>query len=134
MLLDRGADINAKTNSGDTPLHTAAKQRVEEKLLFRSQRDKDLATIRFLLDQGADVTARNSEGKTACQLAEQNEYLKDAEIPSRLCLSETADAGMSSSDFWEDASVTDVRTRLNRVRTFMQEMTMAGHPCIGLQC
>ena len=51
-LLDRGADINAKTVSGDTPLHLAGAAHAEE--LFRA-----------LVKLGADPTLRNPAGKTA---------------------------------------------------------------------
>lgn len=49
MLLDRGADINAANQAGDTALHGAALR-------------GSTAIIRYLVDNGADVTARNEKG------------------------------------------------------------------------
>ncbi|MCL2639462.1 MAG: ankyrin repeat domain-containing protein [Phycisphaerales bacterium] len=50
-LKDRGADVNAKTNSGWTPMHSAARGgRVE--------------VMKWLKEQGADVSAKNDDGKT----------------------------------------------------------------------
>ena len=44
LLLDRGADVNARTNNGFTPLHFAS--------ILGS-----LAVVELLLDRGADVNA-----------------------------------------------------------------------------
>ena len=52
LLLQHGADPNAKTSRGDTPLHFAARHR------------DDLPTVKVLVAAGADVHARNSLGNT----------------------------------------------------------------------
>jgi len=51
MLLDAGADANAVTESGDTPLHAAANANEPD-------------TIELLASRGADVNARNKAGQT----------------------------------------------------------------------
>lgn len=51
MLLDSGADINAKDDSGSTPLFTAA---------FQSKRN----ILKFLVEKGADLEARNNNELT----------------------------------------------------------------------
>ena len=48
VLLDKGADVNAKNDNGDTPLHRA----------------RDLEMAKVLLDKGADVNAKNNNGDT----------------------------------------------------------------------
>ena len=51
LLLEHGADPNAKDDRGWTPLHRAA---------FHCN---DVAT-RILIDHGADLTIKNNEGRT----------------------------------------------------------------------
>ena len=58
MLLDRGADVNAKTNNGVTALMMASLQ-------------GHPSCISMLLDRGADVNAKNNNGWTALMAASQ---------------------------------------------------------------
>ena len=51
LLIERGADVNAKTNNGWAPLHTAA---------WRD--DHDVAKV--LIERGADVNAKNNDTDT----------------------------------------------------------------------
>ena len=58
-MLEKGADVEAKNNSGKTALHLAIK-------------NEDLeieAVIEVLLEEGADPKAKNNDGKTAEDLA-----------------------------------------------------------------
>ncbi|MCB1202607.1 MAG: ankyrin repeat domain-containing protein, partial [Leptospiraceae bacterium] len=55
VLVNLGADVNAKDNRGDTVLHFAA---------FSSNSKK----VAFLLKHKADKTVRNNEGQTAADL------------------------------------------------------------------
>ena len=50
-LLERGADVNAKTNSGQTPLHWASSM-------------NELEIAKLLIDRGADVKAKDNWGDT----------------------------------------------------------------------
>ena len=52
LLLEHGADVNAKSRDGGTALHTAA-------FLGRAE------TVKRLLEKGADTTLRNNMGSTA---------------------------------------------------------------------
>ena len=56
MLLDYGADINAKDKNGATALMAASEARNAE-------------LVKLLLDHGADVNIQDKQGKTAHALA-----------------------------------------------------------------
>jgi len=57
LLLDRGADIKARTGDGETPLHCATKR---------------VRMVLLLLDYGADIEAKNRYGRTPLHCAAQN--------------------------------------------------------------
>jgi ankyrin repeat protein len=58
LLLEHGADVNARENDRSTPLHVAARNgRVE--------------VVRVLLEHGANVAAEGEDGKTASQFASE---------------------------------------------------------------
>jgi quinoprotein dehydrogenase-associated probable ABC transporter substrate-binding protein len=65
-LLERGADVNAKSKSGVTPLMIAATH-------------NNPPMIGMLIDAGADVTAKNNSGQTAADVAELNGNLEAAQ-------------------------------------------------------
>ena len=62
LLLERGADTEAKNFKGDTPLHTAVQ-------LWAPAFRKSEEIICLLLDNGAETEAKNNEGATALHLA-----------------------------------------------------------------
>ena len=57
ILLDRGVEVNATDNMGNTALHAAAIRGVN-------------STVMLLLEKGAQLNARNKNGKLPVQLAE----------------------------------------------------------------
>ena len=59
LLLDRGADPNARQGSGWTPLHSAA-------------HNGDGGTVALLLARGADAAATNDQGATVLSMAEES--------------------------------------------------------------
>ncbi len=67
MLLDKGADPNAKAQYGSTPLHTVG---------FTGDR----ASLDLLLKHGADPVIRNNDGKTAADIARDRGHQDIADL------------------------------------------------------
>jgi ankyrin repeat protein len=59
MLMDKDADLDAKSPNNTTPIMMAA-------------RGDQILTVKLLLDAGADATLKNDAGMTAIDFAEQN--------------------------------------------------------------
>ena len=62
-LIDRGADVNAQSINGVTPLMIAATH-------------NNAPMIGMLIDAGADVSLKNKLGQTAAEVAEKNGNLE----------------------------------------------------------
>ena len=72
LLLDRGADIDARDKNGWAPLH------------FAAAFSEVPTVVELLLDRGADATTRDSEGKVPFAYAVRNEHLKGTDVYWRL--------------------------------------------------
>jgi ankyrin repeat protein len=83
MLLDKGADIEAKDKDGWTPLLYAAVTMHE-------------AIVRMLLDKGADVEAKNEDGRTPLLYAAERGH----EAVVRMLLDKGADIKAKDKDGW----------------------------------
>jgi ankyrin repeat protein len=84
LLAKAGADVNARDNEGNTPLHKTFLTDVEEELLKLgadvNARNKNGETpifttvddqaIPLFLDHGADLTIRNNKGETVMEAAQ----------------------------------------------------------------
>ncbi len=80
LLIDKGADVNAKNRRSSTPLHWAI---------------HDEAKVRLLLSKGANVNAKQVEGRTPLYLAAM---LGNGVPTMRLLLSRGADANLASAN------------------------------------
>jgi ankyrin repeat protein len=104
-LLEKGADVNARTKKGVTPVMLAAAAQQPEALRLMLEKDADvnarddegktplmyaaengrLANAKSLLAEGADVRLKDKQGKTALELLRpSNDYLPGAITPERL--------------------------------------------------
>ena len=61
LLIGRGADVNARNKSGDTPLHTAA---------WRG----NMEVAKLLLGEGALINAKDSQNRTPLDAAVKAKY------------------------------------------------------------
>jgi ankyrin repeat protein len=80
ILLDAGADVNAASNDGFTPLMWAA---------------SDPAKVQLLLAHKADVRARSKDGNTALILARQNGFTES--VPVLLAAGAPDEDGMDAA-------------------------------------
>jgi ankyrin repeat protein len=65
LLLDNGADVNARQQGGVTPLHSAAHHGATE-------------LVRLLIENGADINAKTDAGETALSFAESSSFSNTA--------------------------------------------------------
>jgi ankyrin repeat protein len=92
-LLDAGADVTLRNNSGQTPLHLAAREGKKH-------------DIELLIREGADIHASDDDGQTPLQLAAAHVPDGPARKEILLLLAAPAAAGSSSGDLRRSRSNT----------------------------
>jgi ankyrin repeat protein len=70
ILIENGADVNARQMRGVTPLHSAA-------------HNGQTILAKLLIDNGADVNAENDDGQTPEHMAEEGGFYETAELIKR---------------------------------------------------
>jgi ankyrin repeat protein len=83
-LIDRGADVNAKSKDGVTPLMVAASH-------------NNPPMIGVLIDAGADVSAKDNQGQTAADVAKLNGNLEAAQAIKVLATAKSAEVPAPSN-------------------------------------
>ena len=83
-LVTAGANLEARDEDGNTPLHLAAGTRFTRRWLAELPGQHFGYAIEALLNAGADPTARNANGETAWDAAQSNEQIKGADAYWRL--------------------------------------------------
>ena len=87
LLLDRGADVNARSEHGGTPLHSAATGHVN--------------ATKLLLDRGADVNAETNNGRTPLHQAAQFQFNFAGTDIVKLLLDHGANINAKIADGWD---------------------------------
>lgn len=107
LLLEHGADINAKDITGMTPLHVAANLGLNDQ-------------VRLLVELGADLNARDEFGDTPLHAAAYSRYLKDSTL--RLLVELGADlnaenkAGLTPEELARDKALDEAAEVLAELR------------------
>jgi len=83
LLLNAGADVNAKNIHGNTPLHPACRHKFS------------MDIVKLLVDAGADLKATNLDGETPLMYATSEKF--DFKLNEFLRLIERTKSGVSAS-------------------------------------
>jgi ankyrin repeat protein len=105
-LVEAGANVNARDEAGDCPIHTFVRELAGEgpKGCFSPGVVGRRASLRALLDAGADVNAHDADGRTALGLALANRRLKWWRRVDAWLLTDLLGAGASASAFFAEAA------------------------------
>jgi ankyrin repeat protein len=79
LLLDFGADVNAKNVGGNTPLHVAATRNSKE-------------SVKWLLKRGARIDIENVSGKTAYEVGMSTNCIEASDLISNFNSSDAGNA------------------------------------------
>ena len=91
LLIDKGAQVNAKDSRGYTPLHGAAFQ-------------GHIKIVCLLCDHGADIEARNEDGRRPLHYAARNGHISAAKE-----LIEVRSADINARDDDRETALSDSR-------------------------
>ncbi|KAF2685715.1 ankyrin, partial [Lentithecium fluviatile CBS 122367] len=103
LLLERGANINARDEYGDAPLSRVIKHQYRQTPLLRAAIYGYEAIVRRLLDEGVDVNEKDGYRQTALLGAAM--YGHEAVV--KLLLEEGAD--ISSCDIWGETPLSEAK-------------------------
>ncbi|UIP92691.1 ankyrin repeat domain-containing protein [Wolbachia endosymbiont of Anopheles demeilloni] len=136
-FINKGDDVNAKNNHGDTPLHLATKNShldVLEKLIKEganvNERNKygniplhwaasygRLSIVEELIEKGADINAKNNNGNTPLHWAVKSSHLEVA----KFLISNHADVNAKNKDGWTSLYFSAAYGNLNIVKLILDK-------------
>ena len=102
LLIDKGADVNAKNRRGSTPLHWAI---------------HDEAKVRLLLSKGANVNAKQAQGRTPLYLAAM---LGKSSPTMRLLFTSGADPNLASVNGQTPLTMAALRGNVEGMRLLIE--------------
>ena len=131
--LDAGADVNARKERGDTPLHLAARQGTAEvvQLLIAAGADVNARdeygytplhsaayngtaeTIEALIAAGADTAAKTERGRSVWDFAQINYSLAGTETLWSLAEALGKCGNLCDENWWKTATASDVQAELD---------------------
>ena len=109
LLIDKGADVNAKNRRASTPLHWAI---------------HDQAKVRLLLSKGADVNSKQAQGRTPLFLASM---LGDSVPTIRLLLNSSADPNLASANGQTPLMMAAARGNVEAMRLLIEKGADVNH-------
>jgi ankyrin repeat protein len=102
LLIEKGADVNAKNGRGSTPLHWSI---------------HDEAKVRLLLSKGCDINARQAQGRTPLYLSAM---LGDGIATMRLLLTNGADPNLASANRQTPLMMAAARGNVEGIRLLIE--------------
>ena len=109
LLIDKGADVNAKNRRASTPLHWAI---------------HDQAKVHLLLSKGADVNSKQVQGRTPLFLAT---ILGDSVPTIRLLLGSGADPNLASANGQTPLMMVAARGNVEAMRLLIEKGAEVNH-------
>jgi ankyrin repeat protein/mono/diheme cytochrome c family protein len=109
LLIDKGADVNAKNRRASTPLHWAI---------------HDEAKVRLVLSKGADVNTKQVQGRTPLFLATM---LGDSVPTIRLLLGSGADPNLASANGQTPLMMVAARGNVEAMRLLIEKGAQVNH-------
>ncbi len=82
-LIEKGADVNCKDPSDDTPLHQAFRKKLGGpsfgpfKLINDAVENERINVMKLLIEKGADLNAKNNEGRTPLEQLQKDGFNKE---------------------------------------------------------
>jgi ankyrin repeat protein len=138
MLLDRGLDVNAKSDQGWTPLHQAA-WGGQKRAGHWSSSGQNIGTevlLNVLLEQGADVNAATPTGEMPLHLAARTPYALNSSVSLLLnrgaCVDVKSDGGWTPLHLAAQQGYEEIFYALLQGGADVEAKNLSGHTPLDL--
>lgn len=111
LLLENGADVNAKDDKGWTPLMMASRH---------SNTSSNIETVNLLLQNGADVNAKQNTGWTPLMLASRYSNTDSNIQTVKLLLQNGADVNLKNNDGWTPLKLASKNSNTETVKLLLE--------------